>query len=199
MPILEYITRGAARTRQEQEAIERGWREQADAVAEVEVNQKSLGTVQRRLFRDNETAQERLNRLLGEAKTALKGTENEAAEFDKTVIRLNKDLQNGTGQFRKFKEKGDEAFGETAIGKVTKFAAGFASIHEAARLVTNEFRTQQELIDRRAAAQTTVAQARNEIKRNVTDDETARAAIEASEKLATQLNLPESVVGIVRC
>lgn len=204
MPDLTFgVGRGVAEVIAAQEKIAAEMGKQKTAAQqlnqEYRANQTELGKLNRiaqQLYRDNETAQERYNRKLAEAKAALQGNVNETELLKRVTTQLalefsrsadsNKHLAQQRAQAakdaikeqealkKKVQETNDSASGiDDALskafspGKMLGYAAGFVSVQKAVGLVTGELQAQQKMIDSRAAAQMTVGESRNVLLRNL--------------------------------
>lgn len=99
MPDLVFTTRGAAQIIAEQERIAESLGKQKTAAAQLnaeyranEAELKKLNRTAQQLSRDTETAQERYNRKLKEAKAALQGSANETEQLKRVTTQLRVEL-----------------------------------------------------------------------------------------------------------
>jgi hypothetical protein len=165
---LVFTTRGSAEVlhdiEQQRMALERKKQAVKDVTAEFraeEREQKKLAALAEQIARQNESAQDRYVRKVNEARAALKGHKDETALLAKEEARLRQELEATEEQF-------DSTFDVTKLAGV---AAGFLSAQQAAKLITDELRAQQELIDKRTATQLTVGGSRNVLLRNLIGNE----------------------------
>lgn len=64
------------------------------------------------IIRDTESAEKRYSRLAREAKAAFNADKIGFGTYSNRMAQLRKDLENHTGQFKKFKQEGSDALGE---------------------------------------------------------------------------------------
>jgi len=189
MPTVEFDLRGAGKIPAEHEAIGaaaeasakkqakigQSWRASADEAAKYD-------RLAKQIVRDNETAQERYNRKLGEAKRALAGNAREVEILAKQQTKLRVELlreqdanqrlattrrqaareqqQQAAAAKRALEEQRraqENAFGKRAIAQIASFAASFFGVGAAISAVTREL---TELASRREQVAAQVAAAK---------------------------------------
>lgn len=179
MPPLKFSVQGLQQAVAAQERIRRGLKEQGLEVEKVTRSTSELGRITKKVQNDTETAQQRLIRLLNESKSAQDFGTLSAEAFRKKQVQLQQQYEINTGEFKKFGNESEKAFGGAGLSRLKTFVLGVASIGTAVRLVTDEIRAQQELIDRSVSQSLSLVQARNVLNRNV-------AGVTPAERLSTQ-------------
>lgn len=239
MPVVEFEVTGAGKVPAENEAIaasqkkvnhqqEKTNRNYRNSAAEA----KRFARIAQQVARQNETAQERYNRKLSEAKKALAGHAQEtvllkrettrlriellkeedankriAASRKKAVDQAKSDLgklpplvqtntkayEKQTGQVvllgKSLKEvdtASTAAFGEASLARLGQFVLGLVGVQKAVGAIGGEIQAQQELADRQAATQLSVAQSRNVVRRNLVSKSEAERKYVAQQALAIQ-------------
>jgi hypothetical protein len=81
--------------------------------------------------------------------------------------------------------------------KLLAYAGGFASIQQAVRLITEELRAQQEIVDNRVEAQLTVGESRNVLLRNLIGQEKLIPDVQkAATDIASKTGLSEVPINL---
>jgi hypothetical protein len=162
--------------------------------------QRRIGRLAEQITKRNETAQERYNRILKDTQAALKNNAISADMYGREVAELNQEMRNSEGRFKSFAQQQEASFGKQALSSLVKYGAGLATLGTAAKLVTNELRAQQDLVDKAQAAKTTVSESRNVLIRNLVgeSDATVKGVLSEDADLAKRLNVSESVVNMAR-
>lgn len=190
MPDLVFTTKGVAQVISDQERLSQSLGKQKTAARELnaeyaanEAELRKLGRTAQQIYLANETAQEKYNRKLAEAKAALQGNVNETELLTREQARLKKELDESN------KISSSLFDPKRLIG----YAAGFASVQTAVSLITAELRAQQELIDKRNATQLSVGESRNVLLRNLigSPDKEIRSALAAGKSIAQGTNVSE--------
>ena len=150
-----------------QRQLAQGTKEQAEEVEKLARSQAELGRITNKVMRDNETAQERLKRLLDEVSEAHEHGRLTTEQRQQAVTRLNEEFENSTGQFAKFRDEDEKTFGVAAIRKLATYAGAIFTIQEAISAVTAEFRAQQQAVNDASTAQISISQARSILNSNL--------------------------------
>lgn len=200
MSDLVFTTRGVAELLQAQEKLAESLGKQKTAARalseEYRTNESELKRLQRvadQIYRNNETGQERYNRKLAEAKAALEGNVNETELLSREQKRLQKELDD-TG--KSGKSAGDHLAAAFDPKKLLGYAAGFVSIQAVVSAITSELRAQQEMIDKRNAAQLSVGESRNILLRNLIGQSpaTIQSALGAAGSIAAETGMSEAAI-----
>lgn len=197
MSELAFTTRGVAELLAAQEKLSESLGKQKTAAKklsdEYRANESDLKRLQRvadQIYRNNETAQERYNRKLAEAKVALEGNVDATELLRREQERLKKELdETGTSG----KSAGDSLASAFDPKKLLGYAAGFVSIKTIVSAITAELRAQQEMIDKRNAAQLGVGESRNVLLRNLVglSDAKVNQTLEASRRISNTTGVSE--------
>lgn len=137
-----------------------------------------------------------LNRELAKLPPLYDKAEKEAKDFAHAVDLGAKYAGKTREQILGIKTQQSASFGQGAIAKIGAWAASFASVHTALRLVTEEMQLQQELVDKRNQTQVSVAEARNTLIRTLagSSDDEVRQALAASESIARGVGVSETKI-----
>lgn len=126
-----------------------------DSVKRTGTEYKRMTAEQRRqartaeaIMKRNETAQERYNRLVKEARTALVGTKNASETYRREVDLLNKEMSTSTGRFSKFSQQQERTFGADAVAMIGRYAAGIGGVTIAYRLMRGAAEAANQEIER---------------------------------------------------
>lgn len=94
------------------------------------------------------------------------------------------------------KTSSEGAFGAGALKRLMAWGAGWVSVQGMVRAVTDEMKAQQEMIDKRTAAQMTVSESRNVVLRNMVGEkpETIKAMQTAADKISSATGVSEVFV-----
>lgn len=113
---------------------------------------------------------------------------------------LAKEQQRLRDEYEKTKQKiddvGQQQESTFSVERLARYALGFVSIHKAVELITEELRVQQEMIDKRTAAQMSVGESRNVLLRNLVgqDETTIRETLQSAARIATETGVSEVAI-----
>lgn len=193
MPRLRFESVGADTVAADLEKINGKQREQLKTQEDIRRAALEFDRTVRGINRRNETEQERYNRLLMETKQALDAKRISAKTAATEVNRINREMRDGVGRFRQYRTAQRSAFGPAALQSLTRYAAGLASIHTVATLVTGELRQQAELREKAATTKFEIASAREVLLQNLPQQDAQRAINRLTELVST-LQIPERFV-----
>jgi len=192
-----FSTRGAEQVAAAQEKLNKKHRESRQAVQLTNAETKNLGQITTRVLREIELPQEKYLRKMREAKVALAGQKNSvellARAEKKFAAEWDTALDKTKGKMKGLDEQSTTTFSSK---RLAGFAAGFVSIQKAVALITDELRAQQELIDKRAAAQLTVSESRNLLLRNLDESkpDEIRRTLAGARDIASQTGVSEAAI-----
>lgn len=178
-----------------------------DSVRKTGTEYKRMSAEQRQqartaeaIMRRNETAQERYNRLVKQARTALTGTKNASELYRREVDALNREMNESTGRFSKFAASQETSFGAAALARVGAYAAGIVSVSSAMQMLNRQVEAQQRLNDQANQSQLGVSETRNVVIRNLVGSSDAQIAevLDQNRQLANQLRVSERYVNLAR-
>lgn len=156
-----------------QEKIRRGLKDQGDEVEKITRSTAELGRITTKVQKDTETGQQRLIRLLDQAKAAYNQGTLSVKDWEREQQRLNDAFNESSGEFKKFEDQTESSFGAGALRKLALFAGGFVSIRAAVNAIKLELQATQDLIDRSSTVQTSLVEARSILNQNLVGVSTA--------------------------
>jgi hypothetical protein len=121
-------------------------------------------------------------------------SEQEARQFAGGIDQASRSAAKMQGGLEGVEKSSGKVFGAASIASLGSWAAGFVTAATAARTITSEMQKQQELIDKRTAAQLSVGEARNILLRTLTgsSDAEIKQAMAASQAIAQETGVSEN-------
>ena len=196
MSALKFTVQGLQQAAAAQERIRRGLAAQGEEVKKVTLSTAELGRISTKVSKDTESAQQRLIRKLDELKQAYVSGTVGVKDYEKAQQQLHNQFKLNTGEFSKFGDANQKAFGSSVVAGITRFAAQIGIIAKAQQVITKEMESQSELAGRAAAAAITVGQAQTAVGRNLPGRTRAevRSVINAGTLLAAETGIQEQFI-----
>lgn len=183
-----------------EDKVQKKQKKTREEVAAISREQQQAGRLAEQITKRNETAQERYNRLIGDARKAFTQAELSVTSYNREIQTLNQELATSSGRFAAFGTKQEATFSTTAIAAVTQYAAAMISVGAATKLITDEMERQQQLRDSVAGAKASVSETRNVVIRNLggASDATVQQVLQQNQQLASAINISERYVNLAR-
>lgn len=189
MPAITFTTKGHAEVLRAQEQINTAAGKLDDIYKKDTREAKNLERAAKRIYESLRTPQEQMFQKIKQIGEAQKKGLIPPKEAETAITRLKTkmgDLETATGK----------TFGQSAITKMLAFAGGVGGIGTAVALVTNEFRSQLELIDRAAATQLSLVPSRQNLIGNLGALPVAEKAsiLSKAQLIALRTGVPEAFI-----
>lgn len=207
MPDLVFGSTGTTKVLNDQQKLADGAKAMAALYKQENRELKSLGKDAERIYKGTRSEMEKLRAQAETLRKAVANTKLSKAERDQAALALGRvetKIRSIGSQSDKAKGKLKEAFGGGASALfgsfVTVAGAAAAAVGATIKVVTDELRAAQELANKAAATQISVAASRNVVIRNLpgASDQQIQAVLAENERLAGEVGVSERAINQAR-
>lgn len=200
MPDLSFTSSGVAEAISSQERLKIGAQALKDLYKQQNLELSQTARETQSAIRSTLTDAEKIQRKIDAIKQAQSKGVGDQAKNTEALKRLEAQLAKVQGKADGAGKSLGKAFGDSAFEFLSRWVGPTAAIGTAMGVITNEMRSQLQLIDEAASEKMTVSQSRNVVLRNLPGVDAAgrREVLAENQRLASEIGVDETFINQAR-